>query len=65
MLLSDAQRLDPLLGWAVTMMVLLAKIAAPILLAGKSVRTPGLQLFHALVMSPRGEIFGFPIEPLV
>ena len=52
-------------GWAVTTMASVAKIAAPVLLAGKSVRTLGLRSFLALVMSPRGEILGFPTEPLV
>ena len=47
------------------MMTLLAKIAAPMLLAGKSVRTPGLWSFRAPVMSPRGEILGFLTKPLV
>ena len=65
LLLSHAHRLSPSLGWTVMMMASVAKITMPVLLMGKSVRTPGLQLFHALVMSPRGEIFGFPIEPLV
>jgi hypothetical protein len=47
------------------MMALLAKITAPVLLAGKSVRTLDLWSFHAPVMSPGGEILGFSIEPLV
>jgi hypothetical protein len=46
-------------------MASLAKIAAPMLLAGKSVRTSGLQSFCALVMSPKGEILGFLTKPLV
>jgi hypothetical protein len=46
-------------------MASLAKIAVPMLLAGKSMRTLGLQSFYALVMSPRGKILGFPTEPLV
>jgi hypothetical protein len=46
-------------------MASLAKIAAPMLLAGKSMRTPSLWLFRAPVMSPRGEILGFLTEPLV
>ena len=45
------------------MMASVAKIAAPVLLTG-NVRTPGLWSFCAPVMSPRGEILGFPIEPL-
>ena len=65
LLLSHAQRLCPSLGWAVTMMASLAKIAAPMLLAGKSVRTLGLRSFRAPVMSPRGEILSFPTEPLI
>jgi hypothetical protein len=44
---------DPSLGWAITMMASLAKITVPMLLAGKSVRTPGLRSFRALVMSPQ------------
>ena len=63
--LSGAQRLSPSLGWVVTMMALVSKIAAPLLLAGKSVRTPGLQSFNAPVMSPRREILGFLAEPLI
>jgi hypothetical protein len=47
------------------MMALLAKITAPMLLASKSVRTPGLRSFRAPVMSPKGEILGFLTEPLV
>ena len=47
------------------MMALVAKIVVPVLLAGKSVRTPGIGSFRALVMSPRGEVLSFPIEPLV
>jgi hypothetical protein len=47
------------------MMASLAKIIVLVLLASKSVRTLGLWSFSALVMSPRGEILGFPIEPLV
>ena len=43
----------------------MAKIVAPVLLAGKSVRTPGLLSFRAPVMSPRGVILGFLTEPLV
>jgi hypothetical protein len=46
-------------------MASLAKITTSVLLAGKSVRTPSLRSFHAPVMSPRGEILGFPIKPLV
>ena len=65
LLSSHAQRLHPSLGWAITMMALLAKIAVPMLLAGKSTRTSGLRSFHAPVMSSRGEIVGFLIEPLV
>ena len=57
--------LGPMLGWAGTTMASVAKIAAPVLLAGKSVRTLGLRSFHALVMFPRGKILGFPVEPLV
>jgi hypothetical protein len=47
------------------MMVLMAKITAPVLLTGKSVRTPGLWSFYAPVMSSRGEILGFLIEQLI
>ena len=65
LLMSHAQRLSPSLGWAITIMASVAKIDVPVLLAGKSMRTPGLRSFRALVMSPRGEILGFPIEPLV
>jgi hypothetical protein len=46
-------------------MALVANIAVPVLLASESMRTPGLRLFHALVMSPRGEILGFLTEPLI
>ena len=46
-------------------MASVAKIAMPMLLAGKSMRTLGLRPFRALVMSPIVEILGFPIEPLV
>ena len=46
-------------------MALLPKIAAPVLLVGKSVRTPGLRSFRALVTSPTGEILGFPTKPLI
>jgi hypothetical protein len=47
------------------MMASLAKIAVPMLLTGKSLRTLGLRLFRAPIMSPGGEILGFPTEPLV
>ena len=47
------------------MMALVAKIVVPVLLAGKSMRTLALRSFRALVMSSRGEILGFPTEPLV
>ena len=57
--------LGPLLGWAVATMALVAKIATLVLLAGESVRTTGLRLFHALVMSSRGEILGFLTKPLI
>jgi hypothetical protein len=53
------------LGWAITMMASVAKITTPMLLMGKSVRTQSLRSFRALIMSPRGEILGFPAEPLV
>jgi hypothetical protein len=53
------------LGWDITMMASMAKITAPVLLMGKSMRTPGLRSFHAPVMSPRGEILGFLTELLV
>ena len=43
----------------------MAKIAAPVLLAGEFMRILGLRSFRAPVMSPRGEILGFPIEPLI
>jgi hypothetical protein len=51
--------LGPSLGWAVTMMVSVAKIVAAVLLAGESVKTLGLRSFHASVMSPKWEILGF------
>ena len=57
--------LGPSLGWAVMTMASVAKIIVPVLLTGKSVRTPGLQSFRALVMSPKGEILGFLAEPLI
>jgi hypothetical protein len=57
--------LGPSLGWAITTMASVAKIAAPVLLAGESMRTLGLRSFHALVMSPRVEILGFSTDPLV
>jgi hypothetical protein len=57
--------LGPSLGWAVMMLASVAKTAAPVLLAGESVRTPGLRSFRALVMSLRGEILGFLAEPLI
>jgi hypothetical protein len=53
------------MGWAVMTMASVAKIAMPMLLAGEPVRTLGLWSFHALVMSHRGEILGFPTEQLV
>jgi hypothetical protein len=65
LLLSHARRLDPSLGWAVTKMASLAKLTAPVLLAGKSLRTLGLRSFCAPVMSPRGKILDFSTEPLV
>jgi hypothetical protein len=46
-------------------MVSVAKIVAPMLLAGESMRSPSLQSFHALVVSPKGYILGFLTEPLV
>jgi hypothetical protein len=42
-----------------------AKIVAPVLLAGESMRTLGLRSFCALVISPRGGILGFLTEPLI
>ena len=57
--------LGPSLGWAVMTMASVAKIAVSVLLAGESVRTLGLRSFRAPVMSPRGEILGFPVEALV
>ena len=42
LLSSHAQRHSPSLGWVVAMMASLANIAAPVLLAGKSVRTLSL-----------------------
>ena len=45
-------------------MASVAKIVAPVLLTGKFVRTSGLRS-RASVMSPRGEILGFLIDPLV
>jgi hypothetical protein len=47
------------------MMASLAKIATPVLPVGKFVRTLGLWLFRAPVISPKREILGFLIEPLV
>jgi hypothetical protein len=47
------------------MMASVDKIAAPVLLVGESVRTLGLWSFRAPVMSPIGEILGFPAEPLI
>jgi hypothetical protein len=55
----------PLLGWAVTTMASVAKIATPTLLVGKPMRTLGSRLFCAQVMSPRGEILGLPTKTLV
>jgi hypothetical protein len=46
-------------------MALVARIVTLVLLTGKSVRTPGLRLFRALVISSRGEILGLPVEPLI
>ena len=46
-------------------MTSVAKIVALVLLAGESMRTLGLRSFHAPVMSLRGEILGFLIEPLI
>ena len=57
--------LGPSLGWAVTTMASVAKIIAPVLLEGESVSTLGLWSFRAPVMSPRGDILGFLIKPLV
>ena len=57
--------LGPSLGWAITIIASVAKIVVPVLLVGESVRTLGLQSFRALVMSPRGEILGFPTDPLI
>jgi hypothetical protein len=56
---------DPLLGWAIMTMASVAKIVVPMLPVGEFVRTLGLRLVRTLVMSPRGEIFGLPTEPLV
>jgi hypothetical protein len=47
------------------MMASLTKIATPMILTGKSMRTLGLRLFRAPVMSPNGEILSFLTEPLV
>ena len=47
------------------MMASLAKIAVPMLLAGKSMRTLGLRSFRALVMSLGGKILGFLTKPLI
>ena len=55
----------PSWDWAAKTMASVSKIAAPMLLAGKSVKTPSLRSFHALVMSPKGEILGIPTLPLV
>ena len=55
----------PSVGWATTTIASVAKIVAPVLLAGKSVRTPSLRSFRTLVMSPRGKILEFSTEPLV
>jgi hypothetical protein len=57
--------LGPSLGWAITTMASVAKIVVLVLLMGKSVRTLGLRSFRAPVISPRGEILGFLVEPLV
>jgi hypothetical protein len=57
--------LGPLLGWAIMTMASVVKIAAPVLLVGKSMRTLGLWSFRALVKSSRGEILSFSIEPPV
>jgi hypothetical protein len=46
-------------------MASVAKIATPVLLTGKFMRTPGLRSFRAPVISPKGEILGFMVEPLV
>ena len=46
-------------------MALVAKIAAPMLLAGESMRNLGLRSFCAPVMSPRGEILYFLVDPIV
>ena len=65
LLTSHARRLWSLVGMAVRTMDSVAEITVLVLLVGKSVRTPGLQLFHALVMSPLGDVLGFLTEPLV
>ena len=57
--------LGPMLGWAIMTMASVAKIVMHVLLASESVRTLGLRSFHALVMSPKGEILGFLAEPVV
>jgi hypothetical protein len=48
-----------------TMPASVAKRTTPMLLVGKSVRTPRLQSFRALVLVPLGEILGFSTEPLI
>ena len=53
------------MGWVVTMMALVAKIVALVLLAGESARTPGLWSFRAPVISPREEILSFLAKPLI
>jgi hypothetical protein len=65
--LSSLQLKDdvPSMGWAAMTIASLAKIVAPILLAGKSERTPDLRSFHAPVISPRAEILGFLTEPII
>ena len=57
--------LGPSFGWVVTTMASVAKIVELVLLAGESMRIPGLRSFRALVMSPRGEILIFQTKPLV
>ena len=45
--------------------MMMAKIIVPVLLGGKSMRLSGIRSFYAPVMSPRGEILGFSIKPLI
>ena len=57
--------LGPSLGWFVTTMALVAKIIASVVLASEFLRILSLRSFRAPVMSPRREILGFLVEPLI